>query len=128
MTTLLLRRVASGICGTFGVLIMDGYPICVTCEDPWNDNAPNDSCIPLGRYHCIPHNGPRFQNVWEIANVPGRSAILIHSGNSIADTHGCVLLGDSFDKVDGLPGIINSVATLTRLRKLLPSQFDLVVT
>jgi hypothetical protein len=127
MTSLSLRRVASGMRGTFGVLLMDGDPICVTCEDPWNDNASGDSCIPPGTYRCVPHNGPRFSNVWEVTGVSGRSAILIHNGNSIADTHGCILCGDGFGNLGGLPAVLNSVATLNKLRKLLPPEFDLVV-
>jgi len=43
---LTLKRCASTAKGTFGVLLHDGVPLCVTCEDPWNDNLPNISCIP----------------------------------------------------------------------------------
>lgn len=49
--------------------------------------------IPAGTYPCIPHDGPHWQDVWEITKVPGRIAILIHAGNTDVDTRGCVLVG-----------------------------------
>lgn len=49
--------------------------------------------IPAGVYKCVPHDGPHWQGVWEITGVPGRSAILIHAGNTDVDTRGCILVG-----------------------------------
>lgn len=109
--------------GTFGVLSMDGIPLAVTCEDPWNDNQTGISCIPDGEYLCVPHNGVHFQNVWELEGVPGRSAILIHSGNTIKDTRGCILVGKSFDG----PAVLSSRVTLDFLRKVLPKSFTLTI-
>lgn len=128
MTDILLRRLYSTDQGTFGVMSMDGKPICVTCEDPWNNNQQNASCVPLGAYQCHKHTGERFSNVWELQDVPNRSAILIHSGNNIKDTHGCILVGHGFSQLDGLPSITDSLATLNRLRTLLPDDFTLTIT
>lgn len=122
-----LHRLRSSDQGTFGVLIKDGHPLCVTCEDPWNDNERNNSCVPTGVYQCHKHTGTRFSNVWELQNVPGRSAILIHSGNNINDTHGCILVGNGFSKLDGLPSITDSLATLNKLRSTLPDNFTLTI-
>lgn len=129
MTTplLTLTRGASGPKGTFGILAMDGEPLCLTCEDPWNENRTGESCIPPGTYRCVPHDGPRFKNVWQVTGVPGRTAILIHGGNTIRDTSGCVLCGSAFGRLDGLPGVMNSTATLNMLRATLPRTFDLKV-
>lgn len=114
-----LVRTASSEYGTFGVLHMDQIPLCITCELP--------NPIPAGEYDCIPHSGPKFKNVWEIAGVPGHSAILIHEGNNIDDTHLCVLAGKAFEKIKGKPGITNSVMTLNELRLKLPKSFRLSI-
>lgn len=109
--------------GTHGVLIGDGSILCFTLEEPWKDNEPRVSCIPEGVYQCKKHNGAKFSNVWEITNVPGRSAILIHAGNTLADTSGCVLVGMGFDA----DGLIHSRAALMKLRSLLPDTFTLTI-
>ncbi len=122
-----LHRVASTDKGTFGVLVRDGIPLCVTCEDPDNNNAKNISCIPKGIYRCKPFSGTRFKNVWEITKVPNRTTVLIHEGNTINNTEGCILVGEGFTTMKGLPAVFNSVATLNRLRRTLPSEFELEI-
>lgn len=91
-----LIRVTTGVDGTFGVLVKDGVPLCVTLELPWKDNERNVSCIPEGSYEFCRVNSPRFGNTFQIAAVPGRSNILFHAGNTIEDTSGCILLGTSY--------------------------------
>lgn len=39
--------------------------------------------------------GPLFRGMVELLAVPGRSDILIHCGNTVADSLGCVLVGQS---------------------------------
>jgi hypothetical protein len=116
-----LIRVAQSEKGTFGVIVKEGIPICVTCEDPWNDNKTGISCIPEGAYSVMPHSGPKYKDVWILREVPGREAILIHNGNSIADTRGCILVGKSFSWAS----ISNSRETLDYLRGVLPGNFSL---
>lgn len=122
-----LRRIDSGVDGTFGELMHGDKVLCVTCEDPWNDNRPRESCISKGSYVCVPHSGAHFQNVWEITGVPHRSAILIHNGNTINDTLGCVLVGTAFGQVDGKKAVIGSRAALQMLRQTLPQSFELQI-
>lgn len=122
-----LYRLPSNFSGTFGILTRGGVPLCNTCEDPWNENRPQISCIPAGKYQCVPHSGTKYKNVWRLENVPGRSAILIHAGNSIEDTRGCLLVGNGFGIVNGLPSVINSRETLAQLRGILPSTFELEI-
>ena len=67
-------------------------------EDEWNDNKPRESCIPAGTYTVKPHGWElrspfKYKQVWQLQNVPGRTAILIHGGNFIQDTEGCLLAG-----------------------------------
>ena len=89
--------------GTFGVLSVgeEGLtsnltPICLTCERPWLDNQRGISCIPTGQYTCIEVNSPKFGHTFEVTGVPQRSEILLHKGNIDDDSHGCIILGESF--------------------------------
>lgn len=121
MEMLILERHPSEDYGTFGSLERDGKQIALTCE-------PVIPAIPLGKYLCQSHNGPKFQNVWEVMNVPGHTGILIHNGNTIADTHGCILVGDWFGFVKGQHAVLNSLLTLDKLRDTLPDTFYLQIT
>lgn len=123
-----IKRIATGPDGTFGVFVCNNEPLCLTCENAWRDNKKALSCIPDGKYLVTKHSGTRYKDVWKLNNVPGRSAILIHWGNTEADTDGCVLVGNSFANFNGVPGIKNSKATIDMLRKKLPKEFELVVT
>ena len=118
-----LKRIAQSEKGTFGVLIKDDVPLCVTCEDPWNNNATNISCIPAGEYDCTPHNGAKYSDTWILNKVPNRSAILFHAGNSIQDTQGCILVGRSFNSHT----IRDSRNALDYLRTVLSDEFTLKI-
>lgn len=94
---LLLNRLTTIGNATVGNLIIPdlSYPLW-TLEDLWRDNGRRISCIPEGDYKCVPHGwsgGVKFKNVWEVLNVPHRSAILFHAGNTDKDTSGCILVG-----------------------------------
>ena len=106
--------------GTFGVLSINDIPQCLTLEPVISD-------IPDGEYKCIAHSGPKWQNVWEITNVPNHKAILIHAGNTVDDSEGCVLVGQSFVNINSKRGISNSVITLNNLRQILPDFFMLTI-
>lgn len=96
---LTLTRVKEAGNATLGHLTVPGVDgFLWTLEDKWRDNAPGESCIPPGEYHCVPHgwepNSPfHFKKVWRLVGVEGREAILLHAGNSDADTRGCLLVG-----------------------------------
>lgn len=68
-----------------------------TIELPNRENAPQVSCIPTGDYVVRRHKSPNFGDVLKVfdadgkSEVKGRSEILIHGGNSIKDTKGCIL-------------------------------------
>lgn len=92
MITYRLKRWFVHDSGTVGDLYRMDTLLCFTLEPPFN--RPVEPCIPEGEYPLTwamsPHFGfetPRLQN------VPGRTGILIHSGNTIGDTEGCILLG-----------------------------------
>lgn len=121
-----LKRVSSTSQGTFGVLLdPDGSPICVTLEDPWKNNEVGRSCIPEGTYECAPHTGTKYKDVWLVKDVPGRSAILIHQGNTQEDTRGCILVGRRFGRLGRKMAVLDSVSALNTLRGVLPQAFSL---
>lgn len=126
--TVLLKRIAQSPLGTFGVIVKDEVPLCVTCEDPWNDNKTGQSCIPTGSYYVIPHIGTKYQNVWRLVDVPGRSAILIHPGNTTDNTEGCILPGMMFGMLKDKPAVLSSQVAMTLLKEQLPERFLLKVT
>jgi len=71
----------------------DPEPIGVTLEPPWRNNQEFASQIPQGVYNGkVRIGGPLG---WRIAldSVPARTLVEIHAGNSIADTSGCILVG-----------------------------------
>lgn len=124
-----LKRVAVLPGVTFGVLLENGEPFAVTLEDPWKNNAVGESCIPKGSYKCRRVNSPKFGNTFEITNVPGRTHILFHRGNTTADTRGCVLIGESFEPLNGTPGIAHSGEGFAEFLRLLQSvnEFQLTI-
>ncbi|NBW10891.1 MAG: hypothetical protein EBR82_22965, partial [Caulobacteraceae bacterium] len=101
MVDVRLVRIKATDTGTLGTLTLNGKELCKTLELPWKDNADMISCIPVGTYECKPWDSAKFPNVWEITNVPNREAILIHSGNTMKDTHGCVLVGQGYGSFNG---------------------------
>ena len=73
---------------------IDNEHICFLLENPWYDNAPNISCIPAGiRYKCRKYYHERRGWVLRILNVPERTEIMVHPGNTLKDTLGCPLPG-----------------------------------
>ena len=92
-----LIRVGSSGLGTFGVLRIGQVPFALTLERPWRDNEPNVSCIPPTEYLCRRVHSPKFGETFEVQGVERRSHILFHKGNTIEDTHGCILVGEQFD-------------------------------
>jgi hypothetical protein len=123
LKTATLQRTHTGKMGTYGILGWNGLPLCVTLEDPPLGNQRRISCIPAGKYTVVPHSGQKFKDVWRLEDVPGRDGILIHIGNSIADTEGCILVGLGI----GSPGITNSGLAMTRLKETLPPMFNLII-
>lgn len=49
--------------------------------------------IPAGVYSAYGKTSPKFGTNKLYLNVPGRSGILFHGGNSVDDTRGCILTG-----------------------------------
>lgn len=92
---------------TIGILSIDGQRICETIEDVdrgLTDSMPlatitskkvyGKTAIPTGTYKVRMTYSNRFKKVLPLLdNVKGFEGIRIHSGNTAADTEGCILPG-----------------------------------
>ena len=76
---------------TIGKLYLDDELLCNTVERPWLDNKRNLSCIPPGEYKLKPVVSPKFGETFEVCDVENRSHILIHKGNFVHDSLGCIM-------------------------------------
>lgn len=116
-----LERFISDRTSTKGIIHDGKRTLCHTLELPWNNNKPFISCIPQGIYQVSDSTSTKFARCFRFPSVTGRSGILIHAGNSISDTLGCILVGlDITDKT-----LIHSQQAMDRLFHLLPSDFQL---
>jgi Family of unknown function (DUF5675) len=85
---------------TGGELSIDGTFQCFTLEDVFREGdifvvkVPGATAIPEGRYNVTVSFSPRFKTeLPEVHDVPNFTGVRIHSGNTAADTEGCVLVG-----------------------------------
>lgn len=114
---LLLERIARRDTYTIGHLSIDGKRFCDTCEDtdrglrqdlPLSVNQAKKrrgiTAIPVGRYRVtLGVKSPKYSKkkqydfckgfVPRLINVPAFEGILIHIGNTAADSEGCILVG-----------------------------------
>lgn len=103
MTTLTLVRVQTDIDVTIGDLSIGGHHICWVCEDPVREVAGEPvemwkikgaTAIPYGEYQIKRTFSNRFQcTMPQLMDVPGFEGVRIHTGNTTADTEGCLLPG-----------------------------------
>lgn len=80
--------------------MIDGVFECLTLEDVVREiKIPGATAIPSGNYNLSIGHSNKFKRMMpKIDNVPGFSGILIHWGNTSADTEGCILVGKSSSK------------------------------
>lgn len=96
-----LRRIAMRTDYTIGRLYIDGQYRCDTLEDPVRDLArepkvPGNTAIPKGTYDVVVNISPKFRRMLpRLLRVPRFDGILIHRGNTAADTAGCILVGEN---------------------------------
>ncbi len=114
--------------GTLKVEWTEHAPI-LTLENP-KRTVDKDNRIPEGTYNCKPYSGTKYKDVYIVENVPNRSAILIHWGNTEKDTEGCILIGNKKGNVnsDNIPDILESKMCYLRFRSLVGKEpFTLIV-
>lgn len=99
-----LQLIAETPDSTLSVLSMEGEFVCFVLEDGYRETKePGRTRIPPGRYKiAYRKHGWFFEKhrqrwghlfVPELLDVPGFSDILIHTGNEVQDTRGCLLVG-----------------------------------
>ena len=114
METVTLNRWCTSTMGVFGTLTIGDFE-CITVERPWVGNLPTVSCIPAGVYTLRrDYYNTGCYEAFEICDVPGRSRILIHIGNTIRDVKGCVAVGKDLGWVNNLWAVTDSRYTFNR--------------
>lgn len=97
---LYLKRFHETQWDTLGLLYIDGVFSAFVVEDEGREEkVMHETRIPGGRYKLGLRFSPKFSTKYghdmiEVKDVPGFTGILIHRGNSEADTSGCLLLGN----------------------------------
>ena len=80
-----------------GKLYLNGEFVSYTLELSWNSNQKSISCVPRGVYDCkvrlAKDSASRSYDHLILEDVPNRSYILFHRGNSAKDSRGCILTG-----------------------------------
>lgn len=105
--------------GTFGILKIQKQVFCVTLEPPDIENTKNVSSIPAQQYLCKKTQSPKYGLTYMVTDVPGRSYILFHSGNTVKHTKGCIILAQHFSKLRGDREVLNSGITFERFMRLM---------
>jgi len=123
---LLLHRRWYFVPFTGGDLYIDGRYFCRTIEDRVRDpgdKVRGETAIPTGTYKIALTMSPRFGKVLpELLQVPMFSGVRIHSGNTAADSEGCILVGTATEKDIARTGrIAESRVTMDRLMALMIS-------
>ena len=141
---LLLDRIARRDTYTIGRLYIDGQRFCDTIEDtdrglrhdlPLSVNQAKKrrgvTAIPTGRYRVtLGVKSPKYSKkkqydfcngyVPRLINVPAFDGILIHIGNTAADSEGCILVGRNTQ----VGKVLESTKTFKALYEVLKSARD----
>ena len=136
---LTLKRIAHKEGYTIGRLYIDDAYFCDTLEDRERGleqampldmikriKVKGETAIPTGTYELsMRHISPKYSRKKAFAftggvmprllNVPGYEGVLIHSGNTAADSEGCILVGEN----KAVGKVLNSMATFKALWSVL---------
>ena len=115
----ILRMNEDPISGTFGALLIQEKPFCVTLEPSDQLNRQFVSSIPAQQYWCKKHFSPQFKETYKILDVPGRDDILFHPLNIVEETEGCIGLAQHWGKLYGDRAVLNSGNTFRKFMKIM---------
>lgn len=110
--------------GIRGLMIAKGEEFHII-ERPWLNNRNNISCIPAGLYEAsyLERSGSgKYKNVYNIQRVPGRGGILIHNGNLVHHSKGCLLIGKRRGMLGGRIAVLNSRTALFEFVELMEKE------
>lgn len=93
------------------------------------DNANSVNRIPAGTYKVVKRRSLKHKEHFHLLDVPGRSWILIHTGNYYTQFRGCIGVGYGFKHLNGDNeyDLFSSRYTLDRMLSVLPNEFELTI-
>ena len=125
---ILVTRFVSDKFSTVSQLSVDGRFVCFGLEDEFREiKLADETRIPAGTYRIrLKQDGPHDKQyaqlfpdihcgMLELLEVPGFTNILIHCGNTQADTSGCLLVGSGAATDDGNMALTNSRVAYRRI-------------
>ena len=129
---LTLKRIAKRADYTIGRLEDEnGVKICDTLEPTWRDykggelKVPRKSAVPEGTYPVVITKSKKFGKYLPLlVGVPGFEGVRIHSGNTVNDTEGCILVGQNLEKGK----VLLSRLTLEKLMRLIENEKRIFLT
>ena len=132
MKTLTLTRIAKRTDYGIGRLEDEnGVKICDTLEPTWRDykggelKVPRKSAVPEGTYPVVVTKSKKFGKYLPLlVGVPGFKGVRIHSGNTVNDTEGCILVGQNLIKGK----VLLSRLTLEKLMRLIENEKRIFLT
>ena len=132
MKTLTLTRIAKRADYTIGRLEDEnGVKICDTLEPKYRDykggelKVPRKSAVPEGTYPVVVTKSWKFGKYLPLlVGVPGFEGVRIHSGNTVNDTEGCILVGQNLIKGK----VLLSRLTLEKLMRLIENEKRIFLT
>lgn len=115
--------------GTLGMLNVQGRHFA-TLELPWRGNKTYVSCIPEGVYTLRKRQsgvvtrstGGEYSIGWEVADVTGRSHIMIHPANWTHELEGCIAPGVAHGWDEDGPRVYSSRDAFRELMGILDSR------
>ena len=120
MNIFLIRSEVTNEC-VRGYLYVDGLCLA-TLEPPWRHNIRNVSCIPVGQYnlsYLSRSASGKYRKVYHVQSVNERSGILIHKGNTVSHTRGCILVGTRLGRLGSQRAVLNSATAMSQLNEVL---------
>ena len=132
MKKLTLKRIAKKADYTIGRLEDEnGVKICDTLEPTWRNykggelKVPRKSAVPEGTYPVVVTKSWKFGKYLPLlVGVPGFEGVRIHSGNTVNDTEGCILVGQNLIKGK----VLLSRLTLEKLMRLIENEKRIILT
>ena len=100
MKRLTLTRTSRGVGYTTGILHEKGNILCYTLEPQWRDlvhvkKVMGRTAIPEGTYRIRMSPSKKFHRMMPyLMEVPNFTGVMIHPGNRVEDTEGCILVGE----------------------------------